>query len=168
MPSFKDCEAREWNLRIDVDAIRRVRSAFSIDLATLLASPESIERLTDDVCLTIDVIYELCRPVATQLGITAEAFGRSLFGDPLGNAVRAFEEALIEFLPESSRRETARQIIDAGRALQTQTALRISNAIDKGLLTKGIAEQLSKLDAELAKKMQTAPLDSGTGQKSSG
>ena len=146
MPSFKDSESREWHLRIDVDAIRRVRSNHSIDLATILASPESIDRLTSDICLTIDVIYELCKPAADRLGIDAAAFGRSLFGDSLGHAVRAFEEALVEFLPESSRRATARRIIDAGRALQEQTALRINNAINGGLLERGIQDQLKKLD----------------------
>lgn len=168
MPSFKDCEDREWNLRIDVDAIRRVRSAYSIDLATILASPESIDRLTSDICLTIDVIYELCKPAADRFGIDAAAFGRSLFGDSLGNAVRAFEEALVEFLPESNRRATARRIIDAGRALQNQTALRIENAIKGGLLERGIQKELTKLDQELEEMTNSLSTlaDSATGLKS--
>ena len=166
MPSFKDCEARNWNLRIDIDAIRRVRSALSIDLATVLASPEAIDRLKSDICLTIDVIYELCRPAAELAEITAEAFGKALHGDPLGHAVIAFEEALIEFLPESSRRAAARRIVEAGRALQNQTALRINNAMDKGLLEKGIQEQLTNLDLLIEKAMaKPAP---STGQPSSG
>jgi hypothetical protein len=96
MPSFKDCEGRSWDLRIDVDVIRRVRTAHSIDLATALASPETIDRLTSDIVLTIDVIYEICRPVAEKIGVTAELFGRSLAGDALGLAVTAFEEALVD------------------------------------------------------------------------
>ena len=166
MPSFKDSESREWHLRIDVDAIRRVRSTHSIDLATILASPESIERLTSDICLTIDVIYELCKPAADRLGIDAAAFGRSLFGDSLGHAVRAFEEALVEFLPESSRRATARRIIDAGRALQEQTALRINNAINGGLLERGIQDQLTKLDQQLATMTPSQKPTLDTGLKS--
>lgn len=166
MPSFKDSESREWHLRIDVDAIRRVRSNHSIDLATILASPESIDRLTSDICLTIDVIYELCKPAADRLGIDAAAFGRSLFGDSLGNAVRAFEEALVEFLPESNRRATARRIIDAGRALQEQTALRIDNAIKGGLLERGIQDQLTKLDQQLATMTPSQQPSLATGLKS--
>lgn len=166
MPSFKDSESREWHLRIDVDAIRRIRSNHSIDLATILASPESIDRLTSDICLTIDVIYELCRPAADRLGIDAAAFGRSLFGDSLGHAVRAFEEALVEFLPESGRRATARRIIDAGRALQEQTALRINNAINGGLLERGIQDQLTKLDQQLATMTPSQKPSLDTGLKS--
>lgn len=168
MPSFKDCEDREWNLRIDVDAIRRVRSAYSIDLATILATPESIDRLTSDICLTIDVIYELCKPAADRLAIDAAAFGRSLFGDSLGNAVRAFEAALVEFLPESKRRATARRIIEAGQALQEQTALRIENAIKGGLLERGIQKELTKLDQELEEMTNSLSTlaDSATGLKS--
>ena len=165
MPQFMDCEARTWNLRIDIDAIRRVRSAYSIDLATALASTETIERLTSDIVLTIDVIYEICRPVAEKHGVTAELFGRSLAGDALGQAVTAFEEALVEFLPESNRRATARRILEAGKALQNQTALRITNAMDQGLLEKGIQEQLTSLDQMIEKAMQkSAP---STGQPSS-
>jgi hypothetical protein len=165
MPQFMDCEARTWNLRIDIDAIRRVRSAYSIDLATALASTETIERLTSDIVLTIDVIYEICRPVAEKHGVTPESFGRSLAGDALGQAVTAFEEALVEFLPESNRRATARRILEAGKALQNQTALRITNAMDKGLLEMGIQEQLTSLDQMIEKAMQkSAP---STGQPSS-
>jgi hypothetical protein len=165
MPSFKDCEDRTWNLRIDIDAIRRVRSAHSIDLATALASTEAIERLTNDIVLTVDVIFELCRPAAELAKITAEQFGRSLAGDALGQAVTAFEEALVDFLPESKRRATARRIIEAGRALQNQTALRITNAMDNGLLEKGIQEQLTSLD-QLIEKAMAKPVSS-TGQPSS-
>jgi hypothetical protein len=165
MPQFMDCEARTWNLRIDIDAIRRVRSAYSIDLATALASTETIERLSSDIVLTIDVIYEICRPVAEKHGVTPESFGRSLAGDALGQAVTAFEEALVEFLPESNRRATARRILEAGKALQNQTALRITNAMDKGLLEMGIQEQLTSLDQMIEKAMQkSAP---STGQPSS-
>ena len=165
MPQFMDCEARTWNLRIDIDAIRRVRSAHSIDLATALASPEAIERLTNDIVLTVDVIYEICRPVAEKHGVTPESFGQSLAGDALGQAVTAFEEALVEFLPESKRRAAARRIVEAGRALQNQTALRINNAINEGLLEKGIQEQLTNLDLLIEKAMaKPAP---STGQRSS-
>ena len=160
-----DCEGRSWDLRIDVDVIRRVRTAHSIDLATALASPETIDRLTSDIVLTIDVIYEICRPVGQKIGVTPELFGRSLAGDALGHAVTAFEEALVEFLPESNRRATARRILQAGKALQTQTALRITNAMDNGLLEKGIQEQLWSLDNLIEKAMQRNEL--GTGQPSS-
>jgi hypothetical protein len=165
MPSFKDCESRSWDLRIDVDVIRRVRTVFSIDLAKALADPETIDRLTSDIVLTIDVIYEICRPVAEKIGVTAELFGRSLAGDALGQAVTAFEEALVEFLPESNRRATARRILEAGKALQTQTALRITNAIDQGLLEKGIQKQLWSLDNLIEEAMQRNELS--TGQPSS-
>jgi hypothetical protein len=165
MPSFKDCESRSWDLRIDVDVIRRVRTAHSIDLARALADPETIDRLTSDIVLTIDVIYEICRPVAEKIGVTSEMFGRSLAGDALGHAVTAFEEALVEFLPESNRRATARRILQAGKALQTQTALRITNAMDQGLLEKGIQEQLWSLDNLIGKAMQRNELS--TGQPSS-
>lgn len=164
MPSFSDSEARSWELRVDVDAIRRVRAAHGIDLATVLANEASIEKLTSDIVLTIDVIFELVRPAANRLGITAEDFGRSLAGDALGNAITAFEEALVEFLPESNRRAIARRILQAGKAIHVQKGMRIDKAIKDGLLETAIREELGKLDQTIAKMMKTG---TATGQPSS-
>jgi hypothetical protein len=164
MPAFLDTESRNWDLRVDVDAIRRVRAAHNIDLATVLANQGSIERLTSDIVLTIDVIFELVRPAASRLGVSAEDFGKALAGDALGNAISAFEEALVDFLPESNRRALARRILQAGKAIHTQKGMRIDKAIKDGLLEAAIKEQLDKLDETLAKAMKTG---TATGQPSS-
>ena len=164
MPMFKDCEARNWEIRIDVDAVRRVRAACGIDLATVLASEESIEKLKNDICLTIDVIYEIVRPIAVQQGVPPEAFGRSLRNDALGHALTAFEEALVDFLPESNRRALARQMLGAGQKLQEARAQRIKEAINEGLLDTAIAEEMKKLEAIISKAMNTS---SDTGPSSS-
>ena len=164
MPSFKDCEARSWEIRIDVDAVRRVRIACGIDLATVLASEEAIEKLKNDICLTIDVIFEIIRPVAEQQGVTAEAFGRSLRNDALGHALTAFEEALVDFLPEPNRRALARQMLSAGQKLHQAKGERIDKAIKEGLLQAGIDQEMLKLEAAIAIAMKTG---SATGQSSS-
>ena len=164
MPMFKDCEARNWEIRIDVDAVRRVRAACGIDLATVLASEDSIEKLKNDICLTIDVIYELVRPVAERLSVDAAAFGKALMSDSLGHALTAFEEALVEFLPESNRRALARQMLGAGQKLQEAKAQRIKKAINEGLLDTAIAEEMKKLEALISEAMKTG---SDTGPSSS-
>lgn len=150
MARFTDTSGRSWDVRIDVNAIRRVRSAFGLDLAKILASPDALAALYSDVVQLIDVIYTICKPQATTLGVSDIDFGEGLCGDVLGGAIEAFEQAAIEFLPESRRRTLLRQILDGGRAAQAQATLRLENAIRDGLIEQGIREQMSEIDTQIA------------------
>jgi hypothetical protein len=156
MPTFSDNESRKWDLRIDIESIRRVRAAHGIDLAKVFASPDALSALNDDVCLLVDVLWELVATQAETRSVTAEQFGRSLSGDSLDSAIMAFEEAVIEFLPQSQRRDIVRRIIEGQRAAQTQATMRLTNAIRTGLIEQGIAETLARVDERLA-AMRTNP-----------
>lgn len=148
MAQFTDDQYRTWSLRIDIAAIRRVRALHGIDLAKVFASRDAFEALYSDIVLLVDVIYTICKPQADELGITDEQFGAALAGDALGRAIHAFEEAAIEFLPESRRRGVLRQMIEAGRAMQAQATLRIENALPD-LIQTGIREELTRLDTQI-------------------
>jgi len=156
MPTFSDNESRKWDIRIDIESIRRVRKAHGIDLAKVFASPDALSALNEDVCLLVDVLWELVSTQAETRGVTAEQFGRSLAGDSLDAAIHAFEEAVIEFLPQSQRRDIVRRIIEGQRAAQTQATMRLTNAIRTGLIEQGIAETLARVDERLA-AMRTNP-----------
>jgi len=158
---FTDNTGREWNVRIDVDTIRRVRSSHAIDLAKVFASRDELAKLMDDIVVFVDVLATVCGEQMTSRGITPEQFGKSLAGDSIDAAIHAFEEAIIEFLPESKRR-IIRRIIDGGRASQAQAMLRIENALNSGLIEQGIREQMDKLDRDLA-TAKSSSLGSATG-----
>ena len=165
MPSFKDTENRDWNVRIDVQTVRDVRNSTGIDIARLLTSTEGHKALHDDVIQLVDIIYEICKRQADSRGVSAEDFGRSLAGDALNAAVTAFEEAIVEFLPESQSRSIARSVIDAGRELQAKGKAKIRSAIEKGLITQRIEAELAKLDADLAgRTIPTTSLDGVSGR----
>jgi hypothetical protein len=149
MPSFHDNEKRPWTLRVDVNIIRRVRSATGIDLARVLTTASGREAMHDDVCLFVDVLWEMVAEQASAKGITPEQFGQSLTGDALGAAALAFEEAIVEFLPESQGRAIARTVIDGGRTLQAKSKQLIREAMDKGLVEQGIESELDRLRSEL-------------------
>jgi hypothetical protein len=155
MPSFKDTEGREWTMRVDVQTVRDVRTATGVDIARLLSTTEGHRALHDDVCQLVDIIYEICKRQSITRGVSAEDFGRSLAGDSLDGAIIAFEEAIIEFLPESQSRSIARSVIDAGREIQAKGKQKIRAAIGSGLIRNRIEEELAKLDASLA--TQTTP-----------
>lgn len=148
MAQFTDDAYHTWTLRIDIAAIRRVRALHGIDLAKVFASRDAFEALYSDIVLLVDVIYTICKPQADELGITDEQFGAGLAGDALGRAIHAFEEAAIEFLPESRRRGVLRQMIEAGRAMQAQATLRIENALPD-LIKTGMREELTRLDSQI-------------------
>jgi hypothetical protein len=151
MAQFTDAHGRLWPVRIDVSTVRRVRAATGVDLARVLTTAEGVSALHGDVCLFVDVLWEIVRPVAEATHkLDAEQFGQSLLGDALGDAIRAFEDAVVEFLPESESRQLVSKVIEGGRALAAQSRLRISNALRSGLIETGIRRELERLDHDLA------------------
>lgn len=148
---FTDTQDNTWFLRIDINALRAIRSAHGIDLGKVLGDAKQLQTLQDDICKLVDIIFDLCERQAEEMGVTASDFGAALAGDALSDAVDAFLEAALDFLPESKRR-ILRQLIDSNKATQAQAELRIQAAIDKGLLTDGIKEAMDALDDLLTKK----------------
>lgn len=162
---FTDTENRAWNVRIDVDTIRRVRSLHSIDLAKVFSSREEIGKLMDDIVQFVDVLATICSTQMESRSVTPEQFGQALAGDALEAAIHAFEEAVLEFLPESKRR-IIRRIVEGGRASQVQAQMRIEAALNRGLIETGIREQMSTLDRMIEKAIGNSS-GSATGQSSS-
>ncbi len=148
--TFTDASGDAWNLRLDVNTIRRVRDAHRVDLARIFTDVKSLDQLFGDVVLLVDVLFEIVRPQADARRIDSEQFGERLVGDSLDRAVTALEEAYIESVPQSRRRQLLRRLVDGTRAAQAQANLRIENAID-GLIRTAISEQNARLDAILQK-----------------
>lgn len=149
MARFTDTSGRPWDVRIDINAIRRVRDALGIDLAKILASPDALAALYSDVVQLVDAIYLICKPQADVASVSDIQFGEGLCGDVLGAAIEAFEQAAIDFLPESRRRTLLRQILDGGKAAQAQATMRIENAMRDGLIEQGIREQMQAIDTQI-------------------
>jgi hypothetical protein len=158
---FVDNQDNTWFIRIDVNALRRVRKNHGIDLGKVLGDQKQIEILQDDICKLVDIIFDLVQEQAREMGVTAGDFGAALSGDALAAAVDAFMEAAVEFLPESKRR-ILRQILDANKATQAQAELRIQTAINNGLLTDGMRETMDALDEILTRKKPSNQPISGT------
>jgi hypothetical protein len=159
--TFTDNQDNTWFVRIDVNALRAIRSAHGVDLGKILGDAKQLQILQDDICKLVDILFDLVGEQAREMGVTAGDFGAALAGDSLSDAVDAFLEAAIDFLPESKRR-ILRQLIDANKATQAQAEMRIQAAINSGLLTDGIKEAMTELDNLLARKKPNNQPISGT------
>lgn len=116
MHSFKDCEGREWCVRIDVQAMRDVRGALGLNLFALVEHGfKGFGELLADPIALVDVLYVLCRDQCAKRELKDEDFGRAFAGDVLENAAEAFTQAYIDFFPKPEIRTNLRKLTDKSK-----------------------------------------------------
>lgn len=125
MKTFTDNQARDWQVAINVAAIKRVRDTLDVDL--LAVDEKLFEQLIGDPVLLVDLLYVLCRKQAEDRDISDEEFGEAMAGDAVEQATQALLRELTDFFPEA-KRQVLRKALDKLDRLQA-TAIRI--AIDK-------------------------------------
>ena len=158
MKCFKDTEGREWIVRIDVSAIKRVRDLLGLDLLSIAEGEQEGELLQQLICDPIvlcDVIYCVCKTKADEREISDEDFGRAMAGDAIDHATTALLESLVEFFPLAKR-----QLLS--KALQKFEHL-------KAKVMKLAEERLDspELEAELLAAALQSGRSSGSSQESS-
>lgn len=129
MATFVDEAGRSWSIRIDVSAIRKVRTKRGVDLAKVMGSQEELQKLLDDPCLWVDVLWDLVEEQAETQGVDPEAFAHGLIGDSFEAANNALIEAIIDFFP-SSRREILRRLLNKVKEMETLSLENMSQQID--------------------------------------
>lgn len=115
--SFKDTEGREWVLRVDVDAVRRLRAA-GIDFAKLVKN--NLADLKEDFELLGNFLFVLCQEQAEKRKITDAEFGRALAGDVIRHATDAMVEAIVDFFPNEEARKAIRRAEALGKQIQAE------------------------------------------------
>jgi hypothetical protein len=113
---FKDVQGRDWDVVVDVVAIKQVRSALSVDLAKLFES--EAKKVFGDPCLLVDVLFVLCRDQCEGRKLSDIDFGRSLGGDSLKLAGKALADAVIDFFP-SDQQAPCRELLAKDEAIRT-------------------------------------------------
>ena len=124
MKIWHDTTGRAWATNINVGTIRRVKQLTEKNLLDL-AGGELATEVMGDPCLLCDILYALHKPEAEKQGITDEQFGESLAGDAIGEATDALMAELIDFFPNSQRREL---LATAMRQAKEQEAKAIAQA----------------------------------------
>ena len=102
MKTFTDCVGRTWTVTINVGTIKRVKTMLGINLLEAITD-DLAEKLKNDVCLLVDVLYVICKNEADAKNITDENFGEAMAGDALENATNAFLDELIDFFPAEKK-----------------------------------------------------------------
>lgn len=102
MKTFTDCMGRTWTVTINVGTIKRVKTMLGINLLEAITD-DLAEKLKNDVCLLVDVLYVICKNEADVKNITDENFGEAMAGDVLENATNAFLDELIDFFPAEKK-----------------------------------------------------------------
>lgn len=129
MAEFTDESGRQWQLRIDVNTIRRVRQETGYDLAVMF-SAEGLDKLLADVVCLVDVLESLCRGQIETRKLTAEDFAAGLYGAAIESAVNALVEAGIDFLPparQAAVRQMWAKLLELGRAQEAKVLERLAS-----------------------------------------
>lgn len=159
MPSFRDNKNRMWNVDVEVDALKRVRSLTGFDLLTMAQDAAAVQRIAADPVLLCDVLYALLKPQAETAKINDEAFGQGLAGDAIEDAAKALMEGLIGFFPRE-RRELLQKAADKHREMQARLSTRKRELILKRL-DEAVAEaerkELATLSPTLGKPSTASP-----------
>ncbi len=147
MMSFKDNSGRTWTLRIDVDAVKRVRELLDIDLLAVIEG-KHIDRLTNDPLFLCDVVYAVCKPQADERRVSDAEFGRGMYGDAFEAAYAALTEALIAFFPPGRRAPLAK-VIQKTKTLAEKAMALAEAKLDDPRLSQLLERELAKLEAQI-------------------
>lgn len=111
MKTFRDNAGREWSLRIDVAALRRVRDGTDCNLGDVRKLGELVQQLRVDDLFVAEVAWCCCRPQAEAQKIDADSFYAAMAGDATGAAYGAIVEGLSDFFRDPEVRRTLRRLI---------------------------------------------------------
>jgi hypothetical protein len=129
MRTFKDNAGRTWTVSVEVDAIRRVRSALDVNL-TSAAFSELLQQLLSDPVLLCDVIYVLCKPEAERQNVSDVEFGRAMAGDAIEHGTKALLEELANFTPNPRDRARVQRVLKTLYQLAEMSRDKVESSIE--------------------------------------
>ena len=127
---WKNANGRQFDCVINIASMKRVKESLRLNLMECV-SGDLMQKLSEDPCLLVDVLYVLHRPQCEMMGISDEQFGEGLFGDALDAASKAFTDALVEFFPTKQAR-LMRLAMDRAEREAEEAFRRAEEAIGSG------------------------------------
>jgi hypothetical protein len=119
MRIFKDTLQRDWDVSIDVNAIKRVRDLAKFELFSIVENEgASILALRDDYEKLANILYAICEPQCRARGISDEDFGRGIAGDCFEIAWQEIIGGMGDFFPVGRRRILATAAANAGLTIR--------------------------------------------------
>lgn len=140
MSKFKDTEGREWSIRIDVNAVKRVKEDCAVELLDIAkGDANAIAVVLANPAILINVLFSVCKPQAEKLGITGEEFASGVVGDVIETATTALIEGIADFFPASRRkvlRAALAKVMEADAMAVQNAATAIASLDVQSLLQK--------------------------------
>lgn len=141
MRVFKDTKGRVWDVTIDTNTAKRVRSMVNFDLFSVVEDEsKTLLELRKDPVRMVDVLWAIVEPQAKNYGpwwrkvlrlpcgITDEEFGRSMREESLEQAWEQVFGALADFFPRG------RRLVLLTAALQAQMVIHLDTETRRSLL----------------------------------
>ena len=149
MKVFKDSNGQDWQIILNVLQMKRVRAALGIDLVNVITLDKDgavkvdlIDRIANDPCLLVDILWVIVEGQARAIGVTDEQFGSALVGDAIERATAAFLDELVDFFP-GARRLFLKKAVDLARKYAGEWTTVLAKALESPELEKKIAESMS-------------------------
>ena len=159
MRTFKDNSGRTWTVELNVHQMKRIRARLGVDLVNVIAldaggkvKVDLVDRIANDPCLLVDILWVCVEEEAKAAGVTDEQFGRSLAGDSIETATAAFLDELVDFFP-GARRLFLKKAVDLARKFETENLGMLEKALaspefEERLKTSLIPPAVSRESAE--------------------
>ena len=148
MRTFKDNEGRTWSVALNVHQMKRVRAHLGIDLVNVIAlDPDGkvkvdlVDRIAGDPCLLVDILWVCVEEEAKAAGVTDEQFGRSLAGDSIEEATRAFLDELVDFFP-GAKRLFLKKAVELSRKYAGESTAALEKALEDSELERRVEESM--------------------------
>ena len=130
MKIWHDTTGRTWATNINVGTIKRVKQITGKNLLDL-AGGELAKEVMGDPCLLCDIIYALHQPEAEKQGISDIQFGEALAGDSIEEATDALMSELVDFFPNSQRRELLATAIKQAKEQEAKAIEQARSELEK-------------------------------------
>ena len=148
MRTFKDNSGRTWTVELNVHQMKRIRARLGVDLVNVIAldaggkvKVDLVDRIANDPCLLVDILWVCVEEEAKAAGVTDEQFGRSLVGDSIETATAAFLDELVDFFP-GARRLFLKKAVDLARKYTAETKDALAKALEDPELTRRVEESM--------------------------
>ncbi len=148
MRTFKDNAGRTWSVTLNVLQMKRIRAHLGIDLVNVITldaggkvKVDLVDRIANDPCLLVDILWVCVEGEAKAAGVTDEEFGRSLAGESIEEATRAFLDELVDFFP-GAKRLFLKKAVELSRKFGGEMTEALGKALEDPELERRVEESM--------------------------
>ena len=148
MRTFKDNAGRTWGVTLNVLQMKRIRAHLGIDLVNVITldaggkvKVDLVDRIVNDPCLLVDILWVCVEDEAKAAGVTDEEFGRSLAGESIEEATRAFLDELVDFFP-GAKRLFLKKAVELSRKFGGEMTEALGKALEDPELERRVEESM--------------------------